>query len=427
MGTSNGAGERPDGRHGAERRSRRRLAVLAFLGGALSVVLLLIFAFLAIRTLDVDGRLPARRVESDAELAARLATDAEEAAAENRRDIAHHVATLYARQQRDPDATLDFLLLSGGGDRGAFGAGFLRGRAEARPGADAMPGFDGVSGVSAGSFIAPFAFLGTRADYETIDRLFRNPKPDWVQRRGYFFFLPDNASLADVPGLVRDLRAQIDLGFAERIVAASAGGRRVLLIQATDMDTGAPYAFDAVEAAREAVEAGNPRILSDLLLASSAIPGAFPPREIASRLYADGGIASNFYYGGPMPERDTFGATWRREHPDASVPKTRYWVIINEYIQPLPVTVQPTWPAVVQRSIYVSVRSAEAIALRHLYALAEATRLRGEGEVEVRWVAVPPTWKPLVDDPFDASTMRSLSEVGERLGRDPGAWRTTPP
>jgi hypothetical protein len=43
----------------------------------------------------------------------------------------------------------------------------------------------------------------------------------------------------------------------------------------------------------------------------------------------------------------------------------------------------------------VSVRSAEAIALPHLYAIAEATRLRGDGDVEVRWVAVPQTWKPL--------------------------------
>jgi hypothetical protein len=58
-------------------------------------------------------------------------------------------------------------------------------------------------------------------------------------------------------------------------------------------------------------------------------------------------------------------------------------VIINEYIQPSPVTVQPTWPAIVERSFYVGVRSAEAIALRHLFALAELTKLRGDGEVEV--------------------------------------------
>ena len=70
-----------------------------------------------------------------------------------------------------------------------------------------------------------------------------------------FFFLPENASLAEVPGLVRDLRAQVDIKFADRIVqAASTGGRRVLLIQATDIDGGVARAFDAVAAAREATQ-----------------------------------------------------------------------------------------------------------------------------------------------------------------------------
>ena len=70
-----------------------------------------------------------------------------------------------------------------------------------------------------------------------------------------------------------------------------------------------------------------------------------------------------------MDESDIFGATWRREHPNAPTPKTRYWVIINEYIEPVPVTVQSTWPAIVERSLYVAVRSAEAIALRRLRCL----------------------------------------------------------
>jgi len=405
-----------------------RRAILSFVGGALSIILLLVVAYFGIRTFDTSGRLPERQEKAEAELAARLAADLKQAADENRSDNERHVRTLYARQQRDPNAALDFLLLSGGGDRGAFGTGFLLGWATVASGANALPKFDGVSGVSTGAFIAPFAFLGTHADYGAIDRLFRNPKPDWVERRGMFFFLPENASLAEVPGLVRDLRSQVDLKFAERIAqAGSADGHRVLLIQATDIDNGIPRAFDAVAAAREAVATGDTNLLSDILLSSASIPGAFPPLEIQGRLYADGGIASNFFYGGPMDESDTFGAIWRREHPSAPIPKTRYWVIINEYIQPSPVTVQPTWPAIVERSFYVGVRSAEAIALRHLYALAELTKLRGDGEVEVRYVAIPQSWKPLNDQRFDQATMRNLSDVGKRFGADPNSWMTKAP
>lgn len=408
------------------RSHRWRRTILLFVSGALSVILLLVVAYFSIRKFDTGGRLPERQAKTEAELASRVAADMKDAADENRADIAHHVQTLYARQQRDPNATLDFLLLSGGGDRGAFGAGFLLGWASVE-GENALPKFDGVSGVSAGALIAPFAFLGTQADLERIYRLVRDPKPDWVVRRGMFFFLPENASFADVPGLVRDLRSEVDLKLAERIARAGSDRRRVLLIQATDVDSGAGRAFDAVAAAREAIATGDPKLLNDILLASAAIPGAFPPREIQGRLYADGGITSNFFYGGPMDESDTFGATWRREHPNAPIPKTRYWVIINEYIQPTPVTLQPTWPAIVKRSIYVSVRSAEAIALRHLYAIAEATRLRGDGDVEVRWVAVPQTWKPLNDQPFDKESMCRLSALGRRLGADPNSWKTKAP
>jgi hypothetical protein len=351
-----------------------------------------------------------------------------QAADENRSGNEGHVRSLYERQQHDPNATLDFLLLSGGGDHGAFGAGFLLGWATVPPGPGALPKFDGISGVSTGAFIAPFAFLGTPADYETIDRLFRNPKPDWVERRGLFFFLPENASLADEPGLVRDLRSEVNLQFAERIAqAGSTSGNRELLIQSTDIDNGTAHVFDLVAAAREAVATGDTRILSDILLSSAAVPGAFPPLEIQGRLYADGGIASNFFDGGPMPESDTFGAIWRRRHPNAPIPKTRFWVIINQYIQPVPVTVQPRWPAIVERSLYVAVRSAEAIALRHLYAMAELSKFRGDGDVEVRWIAVPQPWKPLSDQNFDQATMRSLSDEGRRLGADLNSWMTEAP
>lgn len=405
---------------------RKRTIILSFLGGALTVLVLLAIAAFGIYWFGATGRMAERQTRTASQLSADYADAVKEEADSNRRDVARIVKQMYECQQRDPNCTLDYLLLSGGGDYGAFGSGFLVGWASIPPGPDALPTFDGVSGVSTGAFIAPFAFLGTQADYETIDRLFRNPKPDWYERRGPLFFLPDNASLAEVPGLVRDLRSQVTLQFAKRIVDA-ATGERVLLIQATDLDSGTPLGFDLVAAAREAVASGDANRVSNILLASAAIPGAFPPLEIHDNLYVDGGVSSNFYYGGPDAENVTFGGTWRRQYPNAPVPKTRYWIIINEYVRPDPATVQPTWPSIVARSLYVSIRSAEWIALHHLYAMAEATRLRGEGDVEVRWVAVPQDWKPASDNHFEPETMRSLSDEGRRLGADPKSWHTRAP
>jgi hypothetical protein len=111
-----------------------RRTLLSFVSGALSVILLLVVAYFGIRKFDTRGRLPERQAKTEAELAARFAADMKDAADKNRADIAHHVQSLYARQQRDPNATLDFLLLSGGGDRSAFGAGFLLGWASVEGG-----------------------------------------------------------------------------------------------------------------------------------------------------------------------------------------------------------------------------------------------------------------------------------------------------
>jgi len=299
---------------------------------------------------------------------------------------------MYARQQIDPNCTMDFLLISGGGGEGAFGTGFLLGWSTVTPGVGAMPKFQGVAGVSAGAFIAPFAFLGTTADLATVDDLFRNPKPDWVVPRGTFFFLPINASLATVPGFERNLQEQFNLEFAKRIELAGSDNR-MLLIQATNIDTGNGIAFDFIAAARKAVATNDTKNLSQILLASAAIPGA----------------------------------VWKREHPNAPIPKTRYWVIINEYIQPTAEIVQPLWPTMMARSLYISLRSAATTKLRHLYTKAKLTKALNHGDVEVRWVAIPPNWKPLNDEFFHQATMRNLSDEGKRIGADANSWMTTAP
>ena len=401
-------------------------AIVSFISGAFAVIVLLVAAYFAIRMFNTSGRMPTRQPKSAIDLAVHSAKEIKQTAQENLSDIKRLVDTMYTRQQIDPHCTMDFLLLSGGGDRGAFGTGFLLGWSTVAPGAGAMPKFQGVSGVSTGAFIAPFAFLGTSADLATVDDLFRNPKSDWVTRRGTFFFLPENASLATVPGLERDLRSQLHMEFAKRIEQAGSDNH-ILLIQATNIDTGNGVTFDFVAAARKAVASNDPNELSQILLASGAVPGAFAPREIQGSLYVDGNVVSSFFDGGDQDDRDSFGAVWKREHPNAPIPKTRYWVIINEYIQPSAEIVQPLWPTMMARSLFISVRSSEITSLRYLYAKAKLTKALGNGDVEVRWVAIPQNWKPLNDVLFDQSTMRNLSDEGKRAGANANSWMTTAP
>ena len=127
-------------------------------------------------------------------------------------DLVEHVAAkqkdFVAGKSKVP-VTLDVLVISGGGDWGAFGAGYLKGWNTLAPGPMSMPKFDVVSGVSTGALIAPFVFVGTTESIDQVVSFYRNPQPDMVKTRGLLFFLPANESFAEVPGLERELRNAI--------------------------------------------------------------------------------------------------------------------------------------------------------------------------------------------------------------------------
>jgi predicted acylesterase/phospholipase RssA len=383
-------------------------------------------AIAASLALTVAGCAQRRPIQTEADLLAERTKLRQELMGEGLEAVGMLVERMRERRQADPDATLDVLAISGGGDWGAFGTGFLRGWSEVNDPKLKRPTFDVVSGVSTGALIAPFAFLGTEQDLQTVDDLYRNPKADWVRTRGILFFLPDNASFAEVPGLEREVDEVISDKFIERVAEQSAQGR-VLLINTTNLDDGSPQPFRWGREAQAAAAAHDPTKLRNILLASSGIPGAFPPREIDGSIYVDGAVTSNIIYGGNARRGASFGAVWKRMYPDEPVPTIRFWVILNNYSEAQPRTVQPKWPSVIERSLEVAVRAATTIALRHLYAMTEASELRGEGEVEVRWVAIPSSWKAPEEGIFKSGTMRSLSDLGMQVGRDPASWQSESP
>src|SRR5205085_10132889 len=147
--------------------------------------------------------------------------------------------------------TIDLLVVSGGGDWGAFGAGVLKGWGKVK-GDQARPEFDVVTGVSTGAMIAPFAFLGDDDSIERIVQLYRHPREDWVRSRGMMFFLPNNPSFYSLPGLEREMRQALDRPTLERI-AAQAGTGRSLLVNTTNIDLGDMQAFDVSAEAKAAL------------------------------------------------------------------------------------------------------------------------------------------------------------------------------
>ena len=396
--------------------------------GAISTLIFIALVFFGVVTFNPENRLAKRDNIPKAELIQRRKQEIAEVLERKRRLTEKLVDRMYNRYLDNPNSTMDFLVISGGGENGAFGSGFLVGWSKVTDKNASMPLFDGITGVSAGSFIAPFAYIGTKQSLEKINHFFRNTTPDFVVLRKPIYLAPNNMSLARVPGLERAVGEAFNQSTAQQIVDKTSPGR-LLLIQSTNLDLAFPAVFDFVAAAKKSVAENNTEPMTNIVLASAAIPGMFPPREMNGFLYVDGGVEGNFYYGGhPSKPANTFGGVWKRKHPDIPIPKTRYWVIINGNLRESPKTSETGWASIASRSLEVSVGSEQVVSLRELYSIAELTQLRGLGQVKVRWIAIN---EPLKDSVFpkifDNNEMRRLSNLGESLGRDPNSWNLASP
>jgi predicted acylesterase/phospholipase RssA len=322
-------------------------------------------------------------------------------------------------------ATVDLLVISGGGDWGAFGAGVLKGWGRVT-GEMARPKFDVVTGVSTGAMIAPFAFLGDDDSIERIEHLYRNPKPDWVKSRGLVFFLPNNPSFYALPGLEREMKTILDRPMLERIVAEGASGR-ALLVNTTNIDLGESRPWDVIAETTGALARNDEQHVYDVLLASAGIPAVFPARDIGDYLYVDGAITGNILYGGRAKPEDSFPVRWQARNPTLPLPRLRYWVIFNNQFRFPPQVIQERWPDIMTRATIMATQTSTVNSMRHLYALSEIARLKYKMDFEVRVMAVPESFVPPKPGSFQAEVMNSLADLGEKMGADPSTWRTEAP
>ena len=156
-------------------------------------------------------------------------------------DIEPFVHDVVAARQREeeflgrsghtgPLPPADLLAISGGGDKGAFGAGLLCGWSEAGN----RPMFKSVSGVSTGALIAPLAFLGHEYD-ELLKNIYTSVKPADIAIRRNILAALDNDGMADNRPLGGLISRSIGETILSRIAEEHRKGR-ILLIGTTNLD-----------------------------------------------------------------------------------------------------------------------------------------------------------------------------------------------
>ena len=220
-------------------------------------------------------------------------------------DLAEHVLSLTPEeaQQMYPSVVGKkhaFLVLSGGGSNGAFGAGLLNGWTANGN----RPEFNIVTGISAGSILAPWAFLGSDYDYVAKELFSKYDTKQVVKKLGFFSGLYGlfGDALTDSTPLRSVIYGYLGPDEIEKIAAEHRKGRR-LFIGTTNLDTLRPITWNMGAIACS----DHPKkrdLMVDIILASASIPIAFPPMFIDvdadgktyQEMHVDGGLARQLFF-----------------------------------------------------------------------------------------------------------------------------------
>jgi predicted acylesterase/phospholipase RssA len=305
----------------------------------------------------------------------------------------------------------NYLVISGGGGDGAFGAGLLVGWTEA----GTRPEFQVVTGISTGALMAPFAFLGP--DYDSVLRRIYTEfsTKDLVELRGPLQIIRGDAVMSTRP-LRRKIAAYIDEDVIARIAAEGRKGRS-LLVGTTNLDAGRPIIWDITRiAASDSPRAAS--LIHDAILASASLPGVFPPVLIEveadgrrfDELHVDGGVTAQLFF-------SPASADWRRIARRLRVQgEPRLYVIRNSKLQPDWQAVKPRLLPIMNRSVDTLIRTQGIGDLAELYIAA-----RDQG-LDYRLTYIPDSFYAVSDEPFDKDYMNQLFELGRRRGRLDDAW-----
>ncbi|CAN5563675.1 hypothetical protein BH11PLA2_BH11PLA2_04860 [soil metagenome] len=193
------------------------------------------------------------------------------------------------------------LCLSGGGSFGAFSAGVLCGWTQS----GTRPDFDVVTGISTGSLLAPFAFLGPKYDAQ-MKRFFTTVHKRDIYRLQLLTFLwkPSFATNAPMGKLMEEI---VTPEMISEIAVEHTRGRR-LYIGSTELEGKRFIVWDIGGIACRGKGESDRKLILQILLGSSAIPGFFPPSEIEVNVdgkaytekHGDGGVSQAIFFRPPF-------------------------------------------------------------------------------------------------------------------------------
>ena len=305
-----------------------------------------------------------------------------------------------------------WLVLSTGGSDGAFGAGFLNGLSAAGN----RPDYSVVTGVSSGALMAPFVFAGSRYDGALTDAYTKTSAADIFEVGGTGESFLDTWPLKDL------IAKQITPQLLADIAAAHQAGRRLFVVT-TDLDAERSVVWNmgaiAVHAQKDGGDAAL-KLFRQVLLASGAIPGAFPPVLIDvegngkkfQEMHVDGGVGGQFFVAPPAAMESNSGY---------KIPATQLYIVVNSSLTPDFAVVERSTPLILAQTVGVAVKNDLRLMLDRAFVAAQ------NSDAGFNVATIPADFSAPSRGAFDPKYMKALYDVGYDQGKGANAFAPAPP
>jgi hypothetical protein len=311
------------------------------------------------------------------------------------------------------------LAISGGSANGAYGAGLLKGWTAH----GSRPQFKIVTGISTGALIAPLAFLGS--DYDVLLEEFYTTlaTKDLIEMKSILGALTGNSVASNKP-LANNINKYITKDILAKVAKEHERGRR-LYIGTTNLDAQRFVLWNMGKIAERGDEAAL-NLFRQVMLASAAIPFAFPPEYISvevdgkiyEEMHVDGGTTTQvfFLYG---LIQNVAQATIK-EATNQSNFKVNLYIIRNGSVTHEWKVVEDNIASITERSLDTMIKvQAEGDMLR-LYFYSQQ---RGHG---YNLAYIPTDFKSEAKEMFDLDEMKKLFDMAFQKAKVGYPWKKKP-
>src|SRR5690242_912553 len=301
-----------------------------------------------------------------------------------------------------------WLILSTGGEEGAYGAGFLNGWAAT----GTRPPFSVITGVSTGALMATYTFAGGKYD-EELHQVYTT-----ISATDIFEVAATPESLSDSWPLGKTIEKRVTPEMLAAVAAEHQKGRR-LFVLTTNLDAGRPTVWNMGAIAAQGGDAAL-KLFRQVLLAAASVEGMFPPVYITveangrqfQEMHGDGGASGPLFFG-PEP--------YLAPGSPLRLPSTGIYAIFNGKLTTEFYLPSRTTAGILGRSIGIALKAGGRLQL----ALAGVAAQKAG--IPLNLTYVDDSFAQVGRGLFDPKYMNALYDYGLARGRIDDRFQKAPP